>query len=329
MPTLGWIQETATERFWEGMTPLLFPPHTYYPCPYCEKHLRSTSEVEEHVNSSHVLDLPVLLVRGNGLPAEITIRSPVDAEEVRLLNCTGCEVRRNGKLHRMSSRAFSEQFAKEDCAVWKIHLTNTHGSSGGRADRQYEVDFRIPNRSELDTIDEAFIKHLAVDYPGHAGIVRFEAETRPKPPAGDYARALVNYVIGLMIKEYQSDLVAPIAFEDYKRKFLEALDVLREFSRPVAQTVVSCIHFNLNSFAGTQQPQPLYALRIGHRFFQSLAEIARVEILGSLDPPKYLACVCPVDTVTEKILSTCEVLMGGSLPSLSAASDFSQLPAVR
>jgi len=323
MPTTSWIIETAEERFWEGLPPVPSPP--YFPCPYCEKQFASPLEIEEHIKRSHFLDLPALLLRGDQVPGEAVIRTSVRETDVQLVNCTSCRVRIDaGETRSLSASHFRRLFAKERYAHWEIHLTNAHGSEGSRSEREYRLDFRITERRELDEADRFFIQYLAVDRPKHKDIDLFATACCTAPSARDYIGALSNYVLGVMIKEQEGDLVAPLGFDEYKSKFLEARSVLRDFDRPVAQAITSCVDFNLNGFTGEEVASRLYALRAGHGLFRAVAQASAPSPYPPDSAPRYSAAVCPVDTVTDSLLAVSERYMRGARLSVNIAAKLSR-----
>lgn len=329
MPTLIWRQESDFERFWEKVSPLPVPADQHFPCPYCQQRFRSLLELKEHVDTSHFLELPALLLRGSQAPSEVVIRRSFLEAEVQLVSCTDCHVTRNGEPRYTSVGDFPAEFARDKCAHWSIRLVNARGSAGARAEREYRVDLRIPESSELDTVDRLFIRRLAVDRPEHRDIERFLKDCHVDPPAGDYVGALVNYVLGVMIKEQERCLIAPVGFDEYRSKLLEAESVLREFYRPVAQTITGCVEFNLNGFTDQESLPDLRALRAGFRLFHAIARATWPEPLRPESSPQCAAPVCPVDTVTSALLSFCERYMGEESLNAGDAERLERLETVR
>src|SRR4051794_40119123 len=96
MPTVGWIQETAEERFFErgdDAAPRL--PETF-PCPICGAEFETVLACSWHVNDRHPLERTLLFIRGLPAPATVVVRSPLRPHELSFENCHVIRARRNG-----------------------------------------------------------------------------------------------------------------------------------------------------------------------------------------------------------------------------------------
>src|SRR6266481_6560534 len=98
MPTVGWILESAEERFWEGRTTpdRPEPPPPVLACKYCGQKLASREDLRRHYNLLHPLELPVLCVRGETLLREHVVRRPIRPDDIELMQCTRCEIQIDG-----------------------------------------------------------------------------------------------------------------------------------------------------------------------------------------------------------------------------------------
>jgi hypothetical protein len=310
VPTLIWIDEGDRERRLEKEE---FPeiPILRFPCPYCQLRFDSEAEIEDHVNRAHVLELPVLLLWGCAAPSEMVIRRPIRADGVRLLNCRSCWVERNGRGISISPRDFPAAFAGEKDAHWTVRLTNFREPGNGTAQREYRIDFRIPADDQLIAVDQRFAEYLAVDQPDHPDLERFLGSCRVGGPAADYANALADYVLGVMLKEHSANLVAPVGFEEYRTKFQAADQVLRAFARPLAWAISGCVAFNLNSFAEGGRAIEVHPIQAGFDLFGEVIKGGRPRPRGRGPGGHGKERRCPVDTITAELLSLCERYMGG------------------
>ena len=302
MPTVTWIREDALERFWEGQAPPAPVRPRVFLCSYCGKSISGRDAFDEHLALQHPLPLPGLYVRGQPLMRQAVLRSTLHPSEIDLVHCSGCQLRIDGgELQERSLADFRTQFAAARDAVWNVRLFNERPDDGSRSWAEYDLRFRRAQRGRLNRIDGAFLRTLAIDRISHDAIDRFEAGLPDSLPEREYAAALGDYAIGILLKEQRVPPRAPVDFAEFAVKMKGALEVLREFDRPVALAVVGAIRFNLNDFHdyGVSTAPEIAA---GLSFFRVLA--------SSGEPPRVApptnsdtAPVCPVDYITHLLLS--------------------------
>ena len=252
---------------------------------------------DEHLALQHPLPLPGLYVRGRPLTREAVLRSTLQPSEIDLVHCSGCQLRVDGGEWREPSLAdFRRQFAAAKNTVWNVRLFNHWPDDGSRSWTEYDLHFRRAHRGRLNRIDGLSLRTLAIDRISHDAIDRFEADLPDSLPEREYAAALGDYAIGILLKEQRVPPRAPVDFAEFAVKMKGALEVLREFDRPVALAVVGTIRFNLNDFHDygvSTAPQ----IAGGLKFFRTLA--------SSGAPPNAAPAadvstvpVCPVDYIT-------------------------------
>ena len=87
MPTVGWILETANDRYWEARSKTAVgfrSPPPMYACSRCSKKFPSADELRRHFHVSHPLELPVLYLRGEPLLQDSVIRSHVTEGDIQV-----------------------------------------------------------------------------------------------------------------------------------------------------------------------------------------------------------------------------------------------------
>ena len=325
MPTVGWIQEDAIERFWENP----YPPERHeppaIPCPYCQRLFPSSDDLFQHLGLDHPLDIPVLQVQSQSVQTEFAIRTPLDAADISLLNCTACEVRKDGGVARKVQPSRLAAFlAAERSSMCELRLLNERSLDHNTAAARFIARFRIPTAQALNVIDKEFVRQLAVEHPRIADVDAFRKVCPEEPEAQDYAGALGDYVIGLAIKERHPDAGVYLEFEHYKEKFTSALSILKDFRRPVARAVSAVINFNLNNFAVAPVSSRLPALSAAFAFFRTIAS-------GQEPPPQpyapepQRAPVCAVDIVTHRILDATQRLCSERKPHPLVAANLEEL----
>lgn len=324
MPTTIWIREAAEDRFWEAAPPV--PKLPSFSCPYCEATFGLLDVLEIHIRRFHLLDLPAMLLHGEHMASDNVIRTEVRETDIHLVNCTQVQARKDGaELRVLTARQFCTLIADERHAHWLVTLVNSPDPHGPQSEREYRLTFRIPARAELDEIDRRFIQYLAVDNPKHADVRLFVEGCAAAPSVREYIGALADYALGVMIKEQDEELVAPLGFDEYRAKYLAARTILREFHRPVAQAVTSCIDFNLNGFTGPETPSQLYTLTAAHGLFRAVARATQPVQRPADSALGFAAPICPTDTVTDALLSTSVRYMRGARVGVDIGDRLSRL----
>jgi hypothetical protein len=313
MPTVGWILEGSVERFWEARTrPAKAAPRVFV-CRSCGRPFVGQRELIQHLAAAHPLPVPTLFVNGQPLLRESVLRSPFFAHDVDILHCSEAAVRIDGEPRQMlGPQELAERLAAAADAVIDIALFNDRIEDGTRTRSEYNIRIRQAEPASLNRIDDCFLRILAVDEITHAAIAQFEAALPPSSPEREYGAALGDYAIGILLKEGRAVRQAPIDFAEYAAKMKGALEVLRQFDRPVALAVCSTIRFNLNDF---QEYGVVGAgeVVVAQALFRSLAGIggtgqARLRRATS----RSHVPVCPVDYVTHLLLCTAGALAKGS-----------------
>jgi hypothetical protein len=308
MPTVGWILEGAVERYWEGQ-PKLVPvpvPARVFRCK-CGLEFHSADQLRRHFSLEHPLDLPVLYVRGEALLRESVVRFPVHESEVELYQCTRCELQVDGgPWTRLALQSLRAQFAHTTNATWNVRLVHERALDTAKTQEEYHIRFRIPNHEDLNKVDAQFISHLVVEQLSHDDLDKFELGLPKDVPSREYAGALGDYALGILLKERHDPPRSHVSFEEFAVKMRSALEVLRLFHRPVALAVSSSVRFNLNDFSlpGTPAaPELATALR----FFRNITapsatDRAEATATSSKHPPPRRA-ICPVDNISHRLLS--------------------------
>jgi hypothetical protein len=325
MPTVGWIQETNIERYWEHP----YPPERYeppaIPCGYCGRIFSSSDELGRHLGLDHPLSIPILHVRAQPAASELSIRTPVQPNDIALLNCTACVISKNGGESKpITPKRLVTFLATERSSRCTLTLVNERSLDGSQAAAQFIVRFSIPSQDALNAIDKEFIDRFAqTEHPRIADVEGFRAACPSERPAQEYASALGDYVIGLAVKERHPEGGALLEFEHYKEKFTGALGVLKQFHRPVARAVTSVIDFNLNNFAASPAPTKLHNLGAAFSFFQAIAQGQGPA--GFSRTSSRHTSICPVDIVTHRILDAAQRLSSTRKPHALLAAELEEL----
>jgi len=325
MPTIGWIQETAVERFLTGTEAITVDSTPRYACPHCDRRFFNSDELLTHLGLDHPLSIPALVIDSTMAASDVSVRRKIALSAFRIHNCTSCGLSKNGGAFQSISPSDLPKFlAGERSSTCELRLVNDRSIDHGRAATTIRLSFRIPDEASLKTIDAEFVRHLAVEHPRLSDVDLFREKCPDSPAELEYASALGDYVIGLAIKERHPDAGAHLDFENYKPKFASALAVLQEFPRLLARSIASLIQFNFNNFSGCVPPPQVPELAIAGTFFQHLA--TGTQELGSVrEVPERTESICPVDIVTHRILRSARKLSSGPRPHPMVAAELEEL----
>jgi hypothetical protein len=303
MPTCDWIRESAIERH-DDASPFYHTKPDPVACPLCRIEFADRIELSSHLGISHPLKMPMLrLGRHLGL-ARYTIRDEVTLRDCETFSCTGCGVSTNGAAEQLfSPEVIGRHLAKSKNAHHRILLRNERALDERYAETEIEVSVSIPSPALLNQIDESFRATLAVEHPVMGDVDKFLRACPDEISAKDYAGGLADFVVGILLKDQDSQGGALRPFTEFKGKLSSARHILVDFGRPLARAVVGVIDFNLNHFSAAA-PRYVPALRFAHGFFRAFTQVDGVP---SAQPPvaavKGLTPACPLDRVSSGILT--------------------------
>ncbi|HKP02118.1 MAG TPA: C2H2-type zinc finger protein [Chthoniobacterales bacterium] len=329
MPTVGWIQESASDRYWEAhsQTAVGFrSPPPKYPCTQCGKKFDSADELRRHFHVSHPLELPALYIWRKPLLQESVLRSPIREQEVEIVQCSRCELQVNGGAWaNLAVAKVAQELTKPRDATWKLRLIHERAFDNAATKEEYRLRFRIPDEDDLAKVDQLFTETLLVDDLRHADLATFHARLRFPPAANEYGAALGNYVLGILIKEGYAPSNAGVAFERFAESMKEALAVLSAFQRPVAAAVSGCIRFNLNDFSA-DATYGSAEIDGGLMFFHQIIANETTSLTAQ-SKAEAAVCrpICPVDEGTHLLLTSCERLRTREQLTLPELQQLTQL----
>src|SRR5690349_21365269 len=112
MPTYGFIQETAEERFYERGEAAPRAPRTV-PCPVCGENLSDETALAAHLGAAHPLSSPRLLLAGDVVVGERILHRRMNPADLAVVNSTELLVAENGGSFRpWSTQALREALAE-------------------------------------------------------------------------------------------------------------------------------------------------------------------------------------------------------------------------
>lgn len=320
MPTTGWIQESAIDRWSEYFSSL---PHAIREvrCPYCSHKFVDEMALRAHIGLDHPLELPGMSFQGGPAPSLVIVRHEALADEFLVFNCTACIVRAGGDEYALAPSDLARWLVAHRPVHAEVRLENVRPETGASVYSDIRVEFRVPSESDLALCDRQF-RQILVRPKFVMGDIETYVKSVPQQGASrEYSGALADYAIGILQKEQSPSSGVVGSFGDHKEKFMSALEVLAGFCRPVSRAVVSAIAFNLNAWDRLTPPAELPAFTRAAQFFLSLDNFeADAEGAWLLDDPP--SAICPIDASTElivrAIMEVPRVAVGGVVPDAIA-----------
>jgi hypothetical protein len=246
MPTLGWIQETGLDRLWErGTEPGSSALPTRYTCRYCNQVFKSIAVREQH-ELEHPLLNPTMFYRDRELGAtRLLINTPIQLGDIGARNVSKIEL--NGQplgsiteltqaLKSVSRGFFSVTYANETL------------------EKSLKIEVCIADPQQLAEVDQAFRAQFSTGSIADPLLEAFTASVKYCDTVSRYVDGLVRYLHGLKAKDHLSDITT---FEDFDKRFNQALDSLRDYTTPLAAAVRAVIRFNRNDFSLMQRASGL------------------------------------------------------------------------
>jgi len=313
--TIGWIMEAAEDRRAEASSDM-WPYYSsrqyqHYTCPLCGKVFLSVSALEEHQTRenyglTHPLEAPEIYIMGEKLLDESVVRKQIEESELEILNSDECAVSRDGAPEKKCSVKELERILRE-CreSSLSVRLFHFRSFDGAILEKSYRISFRIPESELLDSVDRLFVRHLVKDGIQGKDIDRYQYELPKKALTDEYACALGDYAVGILLKDSpRSILTEVVDYNEFVAKMRSALEVLRHFERRIPLAVTACIRFNLNDFS-RGAPEAIPELFESMRFFNDtiMGRIPNEGYFNTYRPEgTFELPVCPVDRTTQEIL---------------------------
>lgn len=252
MPTVGWIREGDVDAFYEGTERFPHPSTcrepTFY-CPFCESSFPSQPELHSHLYSEHLVERPLILLRGVEPTENRVIRTQLQESDVAIANAHIVKVSVNGAMSRQVSLTdIPEILAKQKQAEVTLELVNNSQPNAAPVTSKYNFSFRVADLDALKNVEKAFVEVLVSAAISLESIDKFTADKRAQGLGNEYASGLAKYCLGILIKERPDGERLTTSFSRYREHYGAALDLLKDFQRPLARLITSIIRFSMNDF---------------------------------------------------------------------------------
>ena len=317
MPTVGWIQETAVDRYWErgGLGDQYPPTPTIHYCPYCTRQFESARGLSTHISVDHPVERPIIFIGNRAAFSEQTIRTPLSKNDIDFTHVHSIRVIKDGgELREWTPNELKKHLSGNENAHYSITLVNSDPQNERSVEANYIIKVKIADQAELDAVDEYFINMLAIDDVRMSDVRRFSDSCTKYRGADEYSNALAVYVMGVLIKDQNENTGISRPLSVYKEKMQQALETLHDFDRPIPRAICASVKFNLNDFRNPPHPCGAELIDAANEFFSGVARAVPVELAnmrGSFNGSKEQPA-CPIDRDSFDLLEIFQRIRGGN-----------------
>jgi hypothetical protein len=304
--TVGWIFEGDRDRFLAATElPFQVPPAVpAYRCPFCKNTFSARKLLSAHLELSHVVKRPFLLMSGAEPGSEDTIRARSVLPSLEIFNCTELLVGIDGEALRRTQRSdLVQTLSRLTRATVQLRLLNAGDGLTAPVTQDYRFRVIVPDHASLTTIDERFVRELGSDGVNLERVGCFYQATRAGASA-EYAEALADYVRAVLIKDGDPRTGVSTRLHHNHDVYSRALNTLQSFERPLAKLLSALIRFGLNDFSKWQEATGFEMLDRAYSLLGPLAEFDRAPLMvsqGRSGSASARVFVCPIDVGTDSV----------------------------
>lgn len=307
MPTYGWVREDGLEAFYEGTERFrdLGPPSApAFRCPFCSNFYETKHDLQNHVSAEHKVERPILMIRGKEPPHRTTVRMRLTQPDIYVENATRISLVLNGALQEcFAPEHLSSHLASyANCEV-RLCLTNDTEKNTTPVVSEYELSIRAATVEQLRDVERAFHEIIMKSEMSRASIGLFLDDQRTKGVAAEYATALAEYSLGVLLKERPDTEPLTTPFARYREAYGSSLQKLADFDRPMAYLISNLIRFAMNDFSAWNVRTGYWELDLANYVLHD-PEMEDIDGLG--DIPEARTPICPVDHGIGQILALTE-----------------------
>lgn len=270
-----------------------------FKCDQCGAEFETKAQRWEHIMKEHPVERPALFLDGIKQDSKslITISRVIDSENI--------EIQRMDYGYLDSIRFKTESALKNELSIindgiHKVSLTK-HKDNDTSEKATYTFDFKIPNKTELETVDKIFFQEINRSKLHLDVINKFQSRVKKYKTTELYVDALSNYLYGILAKDQSGGTSLP--YKEFIEKYKKALALLVNFDTGLAINICNIINFNFNWFELLDDNSPIsLAIKILRDPLHKKIERHKIDnqIIRKSNN-KELEQKIPVDNATEKI----------------------------
>ncbi len=214
------------------------PTPPVHRCQHCGAIFEDPAALRTHRFEKHPYNRPILWVGGIEVgTTPITITHQIIAKDIASNYCQTAWINNTPLL----PLHLGEQLALIKKDTVRVKLANEG------IDAEFTLRFEVASASDLEGVDHCFLNITHGRRLDMRAISAFIAEAERYPTAIRYTNGVCEYLYGVLAKEKSNESSLP--YDTYLEKFNRATDALKDFDRPLAQTIGALIAFHFNNFA--------------------------------------------------------------------------------
>lgn len=310
MPTVGWIRESDLDAFYEGTERSPDRSQSKQPafaCPFCASVFSTQSEFHDHVYAKHRVERPLIMLRGREPAAQVVIRSSLNPPDIEAANTSFARVCIDGgNSQQVSATKLKGLLAKMLQAEVKLELVSDTEQNAAPVTSHYNLSFRIAEAKALKGVEKAFTEILVSSSITRESVGRFLSDIRTQGSGKEYASGLANYCLGILLKERPEGEKLTTPRSRYREFYGGALEILKDFQRPLAQLTASIIRFSMNDFGNDGLQTGYWELDLASELLLDPSSEALTTTLEHSERRP----VCPIDHGTGIMLELASHLIG-------------------
>lgn len=266
-------------------------------CPTCHEVFSSALELKNHVNSTHPLVRPRLVVDGQAMSRHWVVRKLPAQIDVRFERTDNAVIRIDGSPTRaVTQDGLRDALLERAEGHLDLQLSNQSFST------TYEIVIRIPAQTAVAAADRLFLQNFSQP-PTLSTLERFSKAIKKESVDTEYARKLGDYVLAVLVKDRAPGIDR--TFADHRDLYGAALSVLADFDRPIALSCSACARLALNDFDKPFKETSSSLINRAMAYFQNRSGNGLITVKSSEE-----TLILPVDQTLREILQA----LGAGLP---------------
>jgi hypothetical protein len=186
--------------------------------------------------------------------------------------------------------------------LW-LRLGNRFDAKAQPVHTDYDLTFQVYEANALSEIDKIFVEHLGRDGVHLDDVHRFLRHSE-QFSASEYAAALAEYVVGILIKDADPSTGVSVAERDYRARLNGSLRILEQYDRPLGRLICALIRFSGNDFdASRMSATGFELLDSANAQFATLAKGGRdFSLPAKANWGGKKVSVCPIDNGSDMVM---------------------------
>jgi hypothetical protein len=260
--------------------------------------------LQEHLESAHVGHRPVLTLWGAEPKSVETVRKEVKPNDVGFFHATDLHLSNDGlSFSNIDPKGLREALSHAGSDRLWLRLENRFDAKAQPVHTDYDLTFQVCEADTLTEIDKIFVAHLGRDSVHLDDVHGFLRHSGPVS-ASEYAAALAEYVVGILIKDADPSTGVSVAERDYRARLNGSLRILEQYDRPLSRLICALIRFSGNDFDASRMSATGFELLDSAN--AQLAQVAKgrnaLRLPDKAQGRGKKVSVCPIDNGSDMVM---------------------------